>query len=424
MRTNAGPVASVALLLAFALVLAFALSLAPRAVARGASDISLLAASRARPAAVETAAASVSAPVSATGLDNAHIELHWQPVVGAAGYRVFRDGLLVGATAEPAFTDALLWPATRYEYRVEALSEGGAPFSEQAVSAATTPLPPTGFPRPFAPDSIWNTPVGGAPLRADSASLAASFAAVAINPNITLHHWGVSVAEARRGDPLFSVPCTRYACTLDALGPFAIPPTAQADPSPDGHLAVYDPSSGREWSMWQARREGAGWSASAGAAVATSGNGIAPAGTASGDAANFPLLGGLIRPEEILQGHIDHALVFSLPGASGAAHVCPATHDDGSSDDPAALEEGSWVQLDPAVEVDSLPIPAWQQTIARAMQVYGMYLRDDGGSLAIMAENPISRGYDAWAAVGLGGIASASLAGIPWDRFRVLAPPC
>jgi hypothetical protein len=52
-----------------------------------------------------------------------------------------------------------------------------------------------------------------------------------------------------------------------------------------------------------------------------------------------------------------------------------------------------------------------------------MYLRDQGGSLAIWAENPIARGYDAWAKVGLGGD-SISLSGIPWDRFRVLSAPC
>jgi hypothetical protein len=153
------------------------------------------------------------------------------------------------------------------------------------------------------------------------------------------------------------------------------------------------------------------------------GNGTAPEGTASGDAANYPLLGGLVRPEEILQGHIDHALVFGLPGVSNAGHLCPATHNDGSSSDPNALEEGTRLQLDPSVNVDALAIPAWQKTIAHALQTYGMYLRDQGGSLAIWAENPIARGYDAWAKVGLSGD-SASLAGLPWSKMRVVSAPC
>ena len=201
--------------------------------------------------------------------------------------------------------------------------------------------------------------------------------------------------------------------------------TAKPDPSGDGHLAVYDPATQREWGMWQAREANGGWSASAGAAVSMAGDGLAPANTGSGNAANFPLLGGLIRPEEILQGRIDHALVFGMPGIGRGRPVCPATHNAGSSTDPYALREGQKVQLDPSVDVNSLPIPAWQKTIARAMQVYGMYLRDGGGTLSVYAENPIARGYDAWAPLGLAGVGAASLAGIPWDRFRVLdAPDC
>jgi hypothetical protein len=202
-----------------------------------------------------------------------------------------------------------------------------------------------------------------------------------------------------------------------------MPATAAADPEDDGHLAVVDPGSNREWDMWQAQKNGSSWSASAGAALDMSGNAVAPSGTAGGDAANFPLLGGLVRPEEILQGHIDHALVFGMPAVSYRGHVCPATHNDGSTADPNALEEGARLRLDPSVDVNALPIPQWQKTIARALQTYGMYLRDQGGSLAIWAENPVARGYDAWAKVGLSG-GSASLAGIPWDRMHVVSPPC
>ena len=177
--------------------------------------------------------------------------------------------------------------------------------------------------------------------------------------------------------------------------------------------------------MWQATKATGSWTASAGAAVSLAVDGLAPTGTASGNAANFQLLGGLIRPEEILQGRIDHALVFGLPGIGQGRPVCPATHNAPTSSDPDALREGQLLQLDPALNVDALALPAWQKTIARAAQTYGMYLRDNSGSLALYAENPIARGYDAWASVGLGGLDSASLASFPWDRFRVVgAPDC
>jgi len=73
--------------------------------------------------------------------------------------------------------------------------------------------------------------------------------------------------------------------------------------------------------------------------------------------------------------------------------------------------------------VNALPIPAWEKTIAKALQVYGMYLRDNSGTLAIYAENSRSRGYDAWAKVGLGGRDAAPLQGIPWQDLRALDPP-
>jgi hypothetical protein len=363
--------------------------------------------------------------VTAKPIDSSHAAISWQSVPGAESYSLSRDQQLIAQTQGNAFTDSLLWPATTYSYTVDALSTTGSVLASASPSATTDLLPATGYPRPFPADSVWNMPVGNAQPVANSASLISYFVAHANQPNMTLRAWGVSVAEAQPEQPVFSVPCLIYSnCTLSAFGPFHIPLTAVPDPQGDGHLAVYDPATRREWDMFQTQTTGNGWTAGGGAAVLTDGNGVAPAGTASGDAANFPLLGGLIRPEEVLQGHIDHALVFAMPGVSRLGHVCPATHNDGSSTDPNALREGMRVQLDPAVDADALQIPAWEKTVAHAMQTYGMYLRDEGGTLGVFAENPISRGYDAWAKVGFPSGNSIHLIGIPWDRFRVVSPPC
>ncbi|MBA2358517.1 MAG: hypothetical protein H0V84_08850 [Actinobacteria bacterium] len=359
--------------------------------------------------------------LTATAVDHAHIRLDWAAVSGAASYRVSRGALAVGTTTDTTFTDTLLWAQSSYAYRVEALSASGATLSAVSGSAATSVLPAGGFPRPFAANGVWNKPIGAAPLHPRSAALAAFFASHAINPNLTFYSYGVSVSETRPSDPLQSVPCIRFVnCTLGAFGSFRIPTTAQADPSSDGHLAIYDPVAGREWDMWQAWKSGDSWSAGAGAAVSMSGDGIAAANTASGNAANFPLLGGIVRPEELLQGRIDHALVFMMPQVSNLGRVCPATHSVGDTSHPDALKQGTRIQLDPGLNVDSLAIPAWQKTIGRALQVYGAYLRDSSSSLAIIGENPISRGYDAWALVGLGEPNAGLMRGFPWDRFRVL----
>jgi hypothetical protein len=175
--------------------------------------------------------------------------------------------------------------------------------------------------------------------------------------------------------------------------------------------------------MWQASYDaGAGrWSAAAGAAVSLAGDGIARGGRASGNAANFPLLGGLIRPEEIAYGRIKHPLVFGQPGIGPGRPVCPATASVATTRDPFAFREGTLLQLDPAVNVAALDLPPWQRAVARALQEYGMYLRDNSGTLSIYAENPISRGYDAWARVGLHGESVGFSSAFPWRRMRVIA---
>jgi hypothetical protein len=129
-------------------------------------------------------------------------------------------------------------------------------------------------------------------------------------------------------------------------------------------------------------------------------------------------MGGVILPEEIAQGHIDHALFFTTPYTRSGYIACPATNTDGQADDPNALPEGARIQLDPAFNVDAQPWPRWEKVIGHALQTYGAYLGDTGGSLALFGETNLDRGYDAWSrtATPIG----PSLAALPWPAFRVL----
>jgi hypothetical protein len=136
-------------------------------------------------------------------------------------------------------------------------------------------------------------------------------------------------------------------------------------------------------------------------------------------ASGFAEPGGVVRPEEIAQGHIDHALVIATPYTRAGFIACPATHTDGKYSDSAALPEGARVQLDPNFNVDAQPWAAWQKVIARALQDYGAYVADTSGSLEVRAEANLNRGYDAWAKVGVSDD-SPSLSFLPWAKFRVL----
>ena len=61
--------------------------------------------------------------------------------VGVAGYRVFRDGVLVSTTTATSWNDTSVTPGATYAYRVEAYDAAGNSASSDLVSA-TVPSPP------------------------------------------------------------------------------------------------------------------------------------------------------------------------------------------------------------------------------------------------------------------------------------------
>jgi hypothetical protein len=205
---------------------------------------------------------------------------------------------------------------------------------------------------------------------------------------------------------------------MNQFGPVPIPAGTRPDPSSDGHLAVWDPVNRREWDFWISGCPTACQQTGGGGSFTHS---LVPWVPFAANAAGWPLLAGIVHPEEIAAGHIDHPLVFASPNV-GIGHVCPANHSDGRNADARALKEGTLLQLDPTIDVDALPVPAWQKTLARAMQRYGMYLVDGAGSFSIRTENPINRG-DFWGALGLIGDSVLFEANFPWQKMRILAPP-
>jgi hypothetical protein len=135
-------------------------------------------------------------------------------------------------------------------------------------------------------------------------------------------------------------------------------------------------------------------------------------------ASGFAALGGLVRPEEIAQGHIDHALHLMTPYTRANYIACPATHTDGQKNDTAAIPEGARIQLDPAFNVDAQSWPAWEKIIAKALQTYGAYVVDSSGAMSFRGVTDQNLGATNWASVNTpkGG----SLSNLPWSSMRVL----
>jgi hypothetical protein len=240
--------------------------------------------------------------------------------------------------------------------------------------------------------------------------------------------WGIPLAYADSQSEMYTVQCLLYGC--DKTVQFRIPRYAQPNTGWDGHLAVFDPGTGQELDLWQGVYDPAvdTWKAGARTATTSDWGAACPSGErcgGGGTGAGFLEFGGVIRPEEIAQGHIDHALVLSTPYVRANFIACPATNYWASQGpqyqaDPAAIPLGAHVQLDPALNVDAKPWPQWEKVVAKALQTYGAYIADVSGTLELRGEANLDRGYDAWARVGMITSPHPSLSNLPWKRFRVL----
>jgi hypothetical protein len=132
-------------------------------------------------------------------------------------------------------------------------------------------------------------------------------------------------------------------------------------------------------------------------------SGIQPGGQ-SARASGFVNMAGLVRPEEVQAGVINHALAIGYPYTKAGGPVAPATKSDGraatengtATGNPAmpsggmAIPEGARLDIDPSFDLNSLSLQPWERTLAVALQTYGGYVVDTSGSTTIYAQNPQS----------------------------------
>jgi hypothetical protein len=223
----------------------------------------------------------------------------------------------------------------------------------------------------------------------------------------------------------YRVRCTAFFC--DRSSPRQrIPRYAAPAQAVDHHLVVLGPQPQAELDLWAARNADGHWQAGTQWRTRTdqSAANCRRHQRACGGAnvAGFALTAGLVRPEEIAAGHIDHALVITSPDTRRNAVACPAVGTDGKHDGPTAIRVGAHVQLSPGLDVSQLNLPPWKAVIARALQTYGAYVVDTGGSLSVRAESTTLRGYDAWSRAGVPS-RDPSLSDLPWAAVRILHSP-
>ena len=223
----------------------------------------------------------------------------------------------------------------------------------------------------------------------------------------------------------------RYTFVLDnypAWGPnpltgftVPIPDGTVVPPGSDGHLTVMDPITGKVFSFWQAYKAGAVWHASWAGVSDFHGDGRDYKGNAT--ATELSRLAGVVLLNEIEAGEIPHALFFASDMA-GASFRYPAKKSDGLNDAGVAvpIPEGARVQLDPDINLSSISgITPGELAVGRALQRYGAYCGDKGGSRAgfiFEYQGGVSPGASY---VGAGfGWDYYDMTHIPWGSLRVL----
>jgi hypothetical protein len=234
--------------------------------------------------------------------------------------------------------------------------------------------------------------------------------------------WGIAFVVGSPTDPAYNVTCTIY-CDQGTSFSIHIPAGTQPSVGSDHHLVVRNGDT--EYDMWVASYNARDNTWSANAVNYTSITGWGAECTPgqhcnSAVAAGFAGMGGVIRPEEIQQGHIDHALSLVIPGAKAGYIACPATHTDGNKTEPYAIPEGALLQLGPSFDVDAQSWLPWQKMVAKAMQIYGAYVSDQGENLAWYGQMDQNAGNVSWSSAGVDNTTQRSFSAFPWSSVHVL----
>ena len=159
-------------------------------------------------------------------------------------------------------------------------------------------------------------------------------------------------------------------------GPYPIPRSPRIEGGGDRHILMVQRGTCRLFELFAAQRRGSTWSAGSGAIFNLRSNAVRPRGWTSADAAGLPILPGLARYDEVAAGEIRHALRFTV-AQTRRAFVFPARHYASSAyrsrpagDGPAATAQ--------AQRADRQISPAQARVVARALQLYGMLVADNG----------------------------------------------
>lgn len=204
---------------------------------------------------------------------------------------------------------------------------------------------------------------------------------------------------------------------------YAIPAKAS-----DAEMTIYDAATDTLWEFWRMRKNNGTWEACWGGRIKGARSNLGTFHSYYGTTAtSLPFIGGQITAEELAAGEIKHVLGISLVDIEKRSIFSwPAQRSDGVNPYNVAnrIPEGMRFRLDPAVNVDALPMSRAGKIIAKAAQQYGFVVWDRAGAISLRAQNTYSYTQlgkpNPYPKLFEGKQAYQVLNGFPWDRLQFM----
>jgi hypothetical protein len=382
---------------------------------------------------------------------------------------IYRGAVSTGAYAEPG---ARLWlPAGTHTVSVamtndHSVSVGGTKVCDRNLYVDKVTLVAT----PFNADGWRNKPLApDAPIAQHSEDMVSDIETqIATNPDgnkvwTSTSEWGVPIYTVPKDQPLVTVTPTRPHADLAAMFE-AVPLPDDARPSDpavdqvppydgpygDSVLVLWQPSTNTLWEFYRLHKNlttgkwMADWGGRMTGVATNEGMFVDPFRDFGASATSISLMAGVPRLEEVVdppgeQRTIDHAIDFMIRGAHGYDGWCwPAQRTDTQHFriDEAAIPAGTRFRFPASIDWsrDHPGLHPFALKLAKAIQKYGMVVRDSGGLVGFATEDPLPTGYDPfWDEQGKprangpfkgqypnhGGV----FAGFPWDELQALDQP-
>jgi hypothetical protein len=244
-----------------------------------------------------------------------------------------------------------------------------------AARAATGSVPSIAGCSLFPANNPWRRDISKAKVSAHSAAWVRSVGrTVHLHPDFGSNpSYGIPYETVPKDQKRVKIKFTAYGDQSDP-GPYPIPASARVEAGGDRHVLVASRNC-HLYELYDAHRSGASWKAASGAVFNLGSNKLRPDGWTSADAAGLPILPGLVRPDEIEAGHIDHALRFTVQHTQ-RGYIHPATHEAGDTSSASVPPMGARFRLKRSFSLKGYSGAA--RIVLVCLKKYGMIVADNG----------------------------------------------